>query len=909
MTLLDRFRAQPPNKHSDPAVRLAYVAEIPLDERDLIVAMAREDDDPRVRRAAVAKLMDPAPLGQIARDDHDESVRAAAISMLRDIALEAFEGIGDADSMAAVNALADARALAQIAKESGREATVLLALSRLTEPRLLGSVARHAASEAGRRRAFERLKDQGDRAEMLATAMNGEFKDIAVAAVDVFTDRADLEQIASRSRNKSAAKRARTILREANEQAAPAAGHEAENVTAEALPAHDSDSPQLVSDDAVIRAPEPNADAPPYVAATPPAPAVTAEEDADERGITAEAGGYARAEPEAAEHARARAEADTAARESARRHVRLAELAETAEAVVVDEDLASARKHLGVVRREWKDLVTGIAVDPALASRMTDAQSRLDARDAEAREAEAHTRREALARLQQLLNRVESLAARPEVSLKAADRALRDIRAALGSIPPLPSKQDYEEGLRRLKGAQAVWTAKVQELREADEWHRWANVAIQEELCAKMEALSGLEDPEAIAREVRELQEQWRKAAEVPPAKADALWRRFKAAHDQVWPRCEAHFAEQARTRAENLAKKVSLCERAEALAESTSWIQTAEEVKRLQAEWKTIGPVSRGREKAIWERFRAACDRFFTRRHDDLARRKVQWADALTKKDALCVRAEALAQSTDWEAAAAEIRRLQGEWKTIGPVKKSRSEAIWQRFRGACDLFFSRYAQRHETARAERVAAREALCAELDALLPSSDAPSEGPPPELLARVKSIRSRWQQEIAARGVDPDRARALDQRFETSFAAVAAAWPAVFEGSDLDPHANRKRLEALVRRVEDLARSVDGPAAEALDATVSPGTRLAAMLKEALAANTIGGKVDDDSRLRAALEEVRQAQASWSRVGPVPEPVRRPLAERFQRACRRIQERQGERQDGRQPWRAEAIGKR
>src|SRR5262249_37205512 len=183
----------------------------------------------------------------------------------------------------------------------------------------------------------------------------------------------------------------------------------------------------------------------------------------------------------------------------------------------------------------------------------------------------------------------------------------------------------------------------------------------------------------------------WREVADVPRAQADLLWRRFKTAHDAVWPRCEAHFAAEAQARAENLARKTALCEQAESMADSTSWIQTADAIKGLQAEWKTIGPVSRGREKAVWDRFRAACDRFFTRRRDDLIARKTIWTENFAKKEALCVRAEELAQSTDWENAAAEIRRLQATWKTIGPVKKSRSEAVWQRFPGASDQFFAR--------------------------------------------------------------------------------------------------------------------------------------------------------------------------------------------------------------------------
>src|SRR6478735_12764130 len=99
MTLLDRFRAQSRDKHSDPAVRLAFVEELPLSEKEAIAAAAREDDDPRVRKAAVAKLMDPVALAAIVRDDADEGVRTQALGMLRDIAVEAFEGVGEPESL------------------------------------------------------------------------------------------------------------------------------------------------------------------------------------------------------------------------------------------------------------------------------------------------------------------------------------------------------------------------------------------------------------------------------------------------------------------------------------------------------------------------------------------------------------------------------------------------------------------------------------------------------------------------------------------------------------------------------------------------------------------------------------------------------------------------------------------
>ena len=755
MALLDRFRTQPGHKNPDAAVRLAFVQEIPLDERDLLNEVAREDADPRVRRAAVAKLMDPAALAAVAKDDADEHVRAQAVSMLRDIALEAFEGLGESESLAAVAAVDDPKTLIGIAKHASREATARAALARVTDGHALGSIARHAEHESVRRAAFDGLHDH---AELLSVALNSEFKDPTLAAVERITDRGELEQIAARAKNKSASKRARAIVREMDERLA---------------------AEEKAARDAAERPPRRRraaAAAAPRVEPDPEETARAAREDADRQAArTREEAERAEAERQAREArdaaARPRIELcerieklqgekaldelevataewegmpalddrqahdeltrrfERAARACQKRHAewkdierrraRLTELADEAARAAALEDLPAARKQFAAIRREWHDLGAGMISDPAVTERYTEAQTAFAARDAAAHDDDQKARREALTRAQQLVTRIDAVAARADLTLKAGERALKEIRAALSSVPQLPSKKDYEEIVKRLKRAQTALMPKVQEMRDVADWQRWANVGLQEQLCEKMEALKAVEDPEEIARQVRDLQQQWRQAADVPRAQGEALWKRFKAAHDEAWTRCEAHVAAQSEARAGNLAKKVALCERAEALADSTSWIQTADEIKKLQAEWKTIGAVSHGQEKSIWERFRSACDRFFTRRHADLAERKTVWAGNLAKKEALCVKAEALRDSADWDAAAAEMKRLQAEWKTIGPVKKSRSEALWQRFRGAADHFFARYAQRHDIALGERVAAREAICAELEALAP----------------------------------------------------------------------------------------------------------------------------------------------------------------------------------------------
>jgi len=895
MTLLDRFRAPSPDKHSDPAVRLQFVQELPLDYRDTIAAFARDDADPTVRRAAVAKLLSPALLGPIARDDSDGAVRAQALNMLRDLALESFEGTTEADSLAAVDELvaaADAHAserlLADIAKTSTRVAVIERALARIAVPRLLGSIARHAAVETGRREAFERLRGQGETAEIMNIALNGEHKDVSVAAVDLFTDRADLQQIAVRSRNKSAARRAAGLVREMDERAAREAAEAAE---AARRAAEAERQRQRASMGETVS----------------PAPTSALEVEAETQR-----------EHDDAAVQQAAVAAERAKEEAAARAVALAEslrsVAEEAAAVASLEPVTEASARFAPLRKRWTALSSGSPVDPDIAARFANAELALRAREQEVREADAKARHDAWQRVQNLVTRVEPLSSKGDLTLKAAERALRDVRTVLADPPALPIHVDGASLLARLSTAHDALVPKVNELREADEWQKWANVAIQEQLCVKMEALATVEDAEAVARQVRELQQQWRAAADVPRGQADALWGRFKAAHDVAWTRCETYYAKQSEERAENLAHKIALCDQVGALADSTQWIQTAETIKTLQAEWKTIGPVPRGREKEIWDRFRTSCDRFFTRRHEDLVARKAVWAENLAKKDALCTRVEALADSTDWDATGAEIKRIQAEWRTIGPVKKSRSEAIWQRFRAACDRFFERYAHRYEAARAERVAAREAICAELENLAPpvagSASSPDDTPetretrrgdgasetptpltPDALLARVRAIRVRWRQELALRGVDPDRARALDARFAAALGRLHAAVPAAFAGTELDQAANERRMEALVKKVEDLARTLAGPAGTA-DAALSPSNRLAAMLKEALAANAIGGRVDNDARYRAASADLAQAQEAWSHLGEVPDEIRRPLAERFQRAARQITDKTG-----------------
>jgi hypothetical protein len=487
---------------------------------------------------------------------------------------------------------------------------------------------------------------------------------------------------------------------------------------------------------------------------------------------------------------------------------------------------------------------------------------------ARAREVEVRRRQQTIARAQALAGRLEALSRAEKPTLREVERALRDERACLDALATVPERKERDALSDRLKAARGALFPKAQELREADEWTRWTNAAKQEELCRQAEALLSEEDLEKALRRLREIDTAWHEVRQAPRDQAETLWVRFKAARDQLHQKLEPYIAKKKEEGQANLKKKEDLVGRAEALAGSNDWLKTADEYRKLQAEWKQVGATPHRPSQALWERFRGAADRFFSRRKEDLDRRKHEWTANLTRKEALCVRAEELMVSTDWEPTAAEMKRLQAEWKGVGPVRKNKADAVWQRFRKAVDAFFERYAQKDELGRAAAAAEREAMIRELEELS-ASEAPED-----LSGKVLAIAARWRQ---AGPAPRDAADALARRFTAARNKAVEAHPEAFRKTELDPEANRSRLEKLCTKVEALL-----PKAEA-----AAGASLAEQIKEALAANTMGARGEAEARWKASAAEVEAAQAAWKRVGPVPGEAGRALTERFEAACQRF----------------------
>ena len=948
MGILDKLRPQSKSTHPDPNIRIEAIHELDPQDVESLNAFATDDTDARVRRVAVARIGDASVLAGIVRNESDGSVRDHALGQLVEQASKHDAAVATT-AVAALASLGRERELATVAKATGPDDVRRAAIAAVRDERSLGSIARHAAEAGARLVALERLTDvveiegvalRGEHADSAVAAIDK----IASPSADTLT------AIAEKARTKAAQKKARTLLKASAPVAAPVESGPAYNdadqdrargfVSQMGGLSSVSDFAQLREAYAAARVAWVELLADADIHATIEADFETASNVVRERLAADEA---ARADAERQRRALEQEQADRAAvcanvealagddlndrlaqaratwegmpsmpgvwaaeldrrfaeacraaekrferRQLAKQSAeRLPTLVPEVEALAANPSYNDIRSQWYALRKQWQAIAGDVEIDAELRARYDAAAQQLEAHEQVHRDAKGQQQVENLQRLQAMVQKFETRAAADSLTLKQTDQLLKDVKLAVGTMGPLPTKQDREDLMVRLQAVRTSLTPRIQELREAEEWKRWANVQVQEELCTRMEALIPLAetDPEKASNDMRTLQERWKPVAAAPRSQAETLWTRFKAAQEQVYDKCKDFFSQQATERVENLKKKEALCARAESMADSTDWVKTADAMKMLQAEWKAVGAVTRGNEKAVWERFRAACDKFFTRRQDDLKQRKQDWTENLKRKEALVAEAKQLSESTEWEQAASRIKRLQVDWKAVGPVKKSKSDAIWNEFRGACDLFFERFKNRDHVALQGKMVDRETAVIELEGLLPAADAVDAQAPDDLYAKVQAARARWVQgpELPRHTLAP-----LADRVNAALFSLVTRWPAGFKGTDLDPELTKGKMEKLIVKVE---KQLPTEAAEPAK-NLSPAELLARQWREALAANTMGAgaaRQAEDARQRAAEQEVRSAQSAWARLGPLAPDERKPLQERFDRAVRKFSE--------------------
>ena len=270
-------------------------------------------------------------------------------------------------------------------------------------------------------------------------------------------------------------------------------------------------------------------------------------------------------------------------------------------------------------------------------------------------------------------------------------RDIQDRWRAIGQVPP----QNY----RNINETYHLYVEQFYDMlkinRELRDLDFKKNIEAKEQLCAQAEKLAESEDIVAAFRELQTLHEQWKEYGPVAKEFREQIWERFKAATAVINKKYQSHFEDIKAKQSENLAAKTALCEKVEEIAsrevsDLAQWNDFSKEIEDIQNEWKTLGFASKKENQKVYDRFRAACDKFFERKREYYQGYKEGMNNNLEKKIAICEEAEQLKSSTDWKKTTDRFIELQKEWKEIGAVPRKKSEQLWKRFRAACDEFFA---------------------------------------------------------------------------------------------------------------------------------------------------------------------------------------------------------------------------
>ena len=229
---------------------------------------------------------------------------------------------------------------------------------------------------------------------------------------------------------------------------------------------------------------------------------------------------------------------------------------------------------------------------------------------------------------------------------------------------------------------------------EAREYDFKKNLEIKKKLCEAAEKLADEPDVISAFHQLQKLHQEYRETGPVNKEQREEIWQRFKAASTVINKRHQQHFETLRAKEEENLERKTKLCEQVEAIAAeenkgSGDWERHTKQIIDIQTEWKTIGFAPQKMNVKIFERFRAACDDFFSRKAQFFRGLKDTFKENADKKRALIEKAKALQDSTDWKSTGDKLISLQKEWKTIGTVPKKLGDQLWEEFLGACNKFF----------------------------------------------------------------------------------------------------------------------------------------------------------------------------------------------------------------------------
>jgi hypothetical protein len=297
-----------------------------------------------------------------------------------------------------------------------------------------------------------------------------------------------------------------------------------------------------------------------------------------------------------------------------------------------------------------------------------------------------------LKRKTEIIEKIKEMATSPD----EANKTYKDFKALqaewkeIGAVPPENSTDVWRNYHHIVEQYYDLLKLNF----EARDYDFKKNLEMKTALCEAAEKLEKEPDVVSAFHQLQELHNQYREIGPVAKELREEIWARFKAASTVINKAHQQHFETLRAQEEENLQKKTALCEKVEAIAEepnenSAAWNEHTKQIIDLQTEWKQIGFAPKKMNVKIFERFRAACDKFFTAKSEYYKQQKAKFAENTDKKRAIIEKAKALSDSTEWRSTSDKLIALQKEWKEIGAVPKKIGNQLWEEFRAECDKFF----------------------------------------------------------------------------------------------------------------------------------------------------------------------------------------------------------------------------
>jgi Domain of Unknown Function (DUF349) len=475
---------------------------------------------------------------------------------------------------------------------------------------------------------------------------------------------------------------------------------------------------------------------------------------------------------------------------SAESEAKLLALAEEAERLIAGGREAKFR--FQELHKDWSRYAADLPPRDPRAQRFLDAWMAWKEQGRAKRASREEQTAERLAQMTDCCRQAEALAAAAEAFTGVPDAAavephaaaVKALQVAWKAIGPVRFEQS--QALRdRFRAAIDLAYVPINATREAADWERFAHLAQAEELILRVQALAQEPDLAVVIAGVKQAHSAWKQLGPLPRDKGQEAWGRFKAICDAEFERAKPWFAAQDAERVQNLTRKQALLVELQSLTElapvglagSPADIAARkaahERIKAIQAEWKGIGQVPREHDGELWRTYRAVCDAYFAKFRDQMAARNAEHGENLTRKLGLIVAVEELAAEAEsgqrtGNAVLAEVKRLQQTWKSIGHVPKDQADAIWDKWRTACDRVYATlkgHLAELDAQRQENLAKKEALIAEAEELAGHENARW------FKDDVRELQLRWR-EIGH--VPRERMDELNERFRAACDRVFAS---------------------------------------------------------------------------------------------------------------------------------------